>query len=95
MYINKSARLHNRCLAYLELIDKANKRLDNAASRLHYFDNERNFLAPIRLMNMRYQIEDDLTRFQELSDWLVNRYQVVMSELIAETCKRIPLLKAS
>lgn len=90
MYTNKSIRLHSRCLGYLELIQKANNRVSEQATNLHHYDNEKNAWKAIRLFHTRIEFEDKLSRYQELAEWLVNRYQAVMNDLVTETLKRIP-----
>lgn len=93
MYTNKSIRLHSRCLEYLKLIQKANNRAEEKRSLLARYDAK---FPNIILMYKRREIEDRFARWAELAEWLINRYEVVMSELIAETSKRIhPLSIAS
>lgn len=80
-YTNKSIRLHNKCLAMLELIQKSTNRAEEQWANLRLYHNSK-WDAPIRLMNRTDErIRQNIVRYETLSSWLVKRYQKAMKEL--------------
>ncbi len=88
-YVNKSIRLISRCNAYLELIQQSNNRYEDKRSLLARYDACRDMYAPIKLMNTRYQIIEQMERWETLSNWLVIRYQTVFTKLGEENLNQL------
>ena len=83
-HTNKSIRLHNKCLILLELIQKSNNTKERFWADLRLYQNTQDWLAPIRLMRTEDGIRSQIIRYETLSFWLVNRYQLALMEVTRE-----------
>lgn len=88
-YTNRSIRLHNKCLAILDLIQQSNNRAEDKRSLLARYDACKRHYEVTRLMHERYWIVNTKERYERLSQWLVNRYIIAFTELTGETTKRL------
>lgn len=87
-YTNKSIRLHNKCLAMLDLIQQANNRKEKYWADKRLYENAKSN-DPIRLFKTQEGIAKLILRYETLSFWLVDRYQKAMNELILENQRAV------
>jgi hypothetical protein len=67
----------------LELIQKSNDRKEQQWANLRLYQTSK-WDAPIRLMSTEHQIRENIIRWETLSFWLVNRYQLAIGEVTRE-----------
>lgn len=90
MYTNKFMRLHSKCLHTLELIRQCNNRSEDQRAKLFYYDHTRNEFAPIRLMNNREDIINQIERYKAIKGRLVSYYANTMEQLNKIVIEKIP-----
>ena len=86
----KLIRLHAKCDVILQLIQESNNRVREANSDLFTYDGIKNEWHPFKISYSRHDFTDKIEKYENVSAWLVTRYERVIIELEAEKEKRAP-----
>ena len=86
-YTSKSIRLHSKCLAILEMIQKVSNYIEGTKKELSGWDKCGPYDMP-RLMFSRSLYENKLSRFQAIRNRLIRYYASTFCQLSEDVVKK-------
>jgi hypothetical protein len=85
----KSSNILSRLIVIIEMIDKANLRIDQQQQYLFEYDHTDNIFAPIKLFRERKDIIEMINKYKRILARLIQSYSEVLLQLNYEALKNI------